>query len=95
MPDLQSTLTGARVLIKTGAEGVYCGTLPALGLGIALKAADGAGRAARVAMGRLLVELQAVTAEEAERLSDALTPPIRNRAGLEVGRVRPAAQSPF
>ncbi len=82
------TVTGERAQIKTGAEGVYCGTLPDLGLGIALKAADGAGRAATVAMGRLLVELQAITAEEAERLGDVLTPPVLNRAGRRVGELR-------
>ena len=32
---------GARVLVKTGAEGVFCGALPEQGLGIALKCDDG------------------------------------------------------
>ena len=36
--------------IKTGAEGVFCGMLPTLGLGVALKMWDGAARAAEVAM---------------------------------------------
>ncbi len=35
-----------RVFIKTGAEGVYCGAFPKLGLGFALKIDDGAKRAA-------------------------------------------------
>src|SRR3982750_3561931 len=43
--------------IKTGAEGVFCGMLPTLGLGIALKMWDGAGRAAEVAMATLLGHL--------------------------------------
>lgn len=34
------------VFVKTGAEGVYCGGLPKLGLGFALKTDDGAKRAA-------------------------------------------------
>ncbi len=84
--------TAGRALVKGGAEGVYCGTVPEQGLGIALKAADGAGRAASAAMGWILTRLEAITAPEAERLATALTPPIRNRAGLEVGRVRPAAE---
>src|ERR1043166_5535413 len=40
------TLFGPRVLVKTGAEGVFCGALPEQGLGIALKCEDGATRAA-------------------------------------------------
>jgi L-asparaginase II len=32
--------------MKTGAEGVYCGAFPELGLGFALKVEDGARRAA-------------------------------------------------
>ena len=35
-------LFGARVLAKTGAEGVFCGALPEQGIGIALKCDDGA-----------------------------------------------------
>jgi L-asparaginase II len=36
------TLLGARVFTKTGAEGVFCAALPELGLGLAVKADDGA-----------------------------------------------------
>ena len=43
-----------RAFIKTGAEGVYCAALPEVGLGIALKIEDGAGRAAETAMAALL-----------------------------------------
>ena len=39
---------GARVFVKTGAEGVFCAALPEQGLGIAVKCDDGAGRAAEV-----------------------------------------------
>jgi L-asparaginase II len=35
-----------QVFMKTGAEGVYCGAFPELGLGFALKIDDGAKRAA-------------------------------------------------
>ena len=41
---------GARVFVKTGAEGVYCAALPEQGFGIAVKCDDGAGRAAEVMM---------------------------------------------
>src|SRR5262249_44085074 len=39
-------IVGAKVILKTGAEGVYTAALPTLGLGVALKVEDGAGRAA-------------------------------------------------
>ena len=45
---------GARVLVKTGAEGVFCGALPEQGIGVALKCDDGATRAAEVAMAAMI-----------------------------------------
>src|SRR5262249_47629821 len=46
-----------KVLMKTGAEGVYMAAIPAKGLGIALKIDDGATRAAEVALANLLLRL--------------------------------------
>lgn len=86
---------GTKAAIKTGAEGVYCAALPDLGLGVALKVDDGAGRAAEVAMGEVLIHLGVIDEGERARLADTLSPPIMNRAGLETGRVRRAAESPF
>ncbi len=82
--------TSGAALVKTGAEGVFCAALPTHGLGVALKIEDGAGRAAEVAMGRLLVRLGLVDETAAERLG--LEPPLHNRAGLEVGRLRAVAE---
>jgi len=73
--------------IKGGAEGVYCGMLPGLGLGIALKMWDGAGRAAEVAMASVLGHLGVLPGERREEL---LHPPVRNVVGLLVGEMRPA-----
>jgi L-asparaginase II len=87
--------TGHRFALKGGAEGVYAAILPSLGLGVALKADDGAGRAAEVAMARVLARLEVVSAAEARRIADLLTPPVKNRAGLEIGRVRLAAGAGF
>ena len=75
------------VQIKTGAEGVFCGMLPTLGLGIALKMWDGAARAAEVAMAALLGHLGVLPAERREEL---LHPPVKNVVGLLVGEMRPA-----
>jgi L-asparaginase II len=88
-------VVGRKVVLKTGAEGVYTASLRELGLGIALKVDDGASRGAETAMGQLLRHLGIITNEEAARLADILTPPVRNRVGRETGRVKPAADSPF
>ena len=47
-------LFGPRVFVKTGAEGVYCAALPELGLGLAVKADDGATRAAQAMIATLI-----------------------------------------
>ncbi len=88
-------VTGERALVKTGAEGVYCAALPELGLGVALKVEDGAGRAAEVLMGRILVALGVLSEAEQERLAPWLQPPILNRAGLRVGEIRALGPAPF
>ncbi|NIA68150.1 asparaginase [Pelagibius litoralis] len=87
--------TGAKALIKTGAEGVYCASFPELGLGAAIKVDDGAGRAAEVLMGRLLCHLDILSEDDAAALGGVLTPLIHNRAGLAVGELRPAERIPF
>jgi len=88
-------VVGQKVVLKTGAEGVYVAALRDLGLGVALKVDDGAGRAAETAMGQVLRHLGVIAADEARKLADILTPPVRNRVGRETGRVKPAADSPF
>lgn len=64
--------------VKGGAEGVFMGALPQRGIGFALKARDGAERAANAALARLLVEQGAID----PRL---LATKIHNRAGTVVG----------
>src|SRR6266446_5832694 len=86
---------GGKAALKPGAEGVYAGILPELGLGICLKNEDGAGRGCEVAMAQILVELGVLSAEERAKLADRLTPPVVNRAGLKVGRIRAAADAAF
>ncbi len=81
-------LAGERALVKTGAEGVYCAALTTLGLGVALKIDDGAGRAAEVLMGRLLLRLGAIGDAEAGALAGTFRPPVLNRAGRRVGELR-------
>jgi L-asparaginase II len=80
--------TTGRALVKTGAEGVYAASFPELGLGAALKAEDGAARAAEAAMAYLLTRVDVLSEEECAALADLLDAPITNRAGRTVGRIR-------
>jgi len=71
-----------RVFMKTGAEGVYCGALPALGLGFAVKIDDGAKRASEAVilalLERVIPAMQSLHGE-AE---------LKNRRGMTVGSTR-------
>ena len=86
--------SGGKLLVKTGAEGVFCAALPGRGLGIAVKVDDGAGRAAEVAMAAVLREIGAMDDALAARLADYLVAPLTNHAGLRIGEVRPAPNWP-
>ncbi len=78
---------GTAVQAKGGAEGVYCCMLPTLGLGLALKMWDGAGRASEVATATILDHLGMLPATEKDAI---VHPPIKNVVGLLVGEMRPA-----
>jgi L-asparaginase II len=77
-----------RVFMKTGAEGVYCATIPELGLGIALKADDGEGRAAQAMLAGILHRY--LPMDDATRTSfDAKAwPTLKNWNGMTVGSIR-------
>ena len=76
-----------RVFVKTGAEGVYCAAIPTLGLGIALKCDDGAGRAAEVVTAAVIAALLAQD-EAGERFEKLARPEMRNWRGTPVGSLR-------
>ncbi len=78
------------LVVKGGAEGVYGAALPKLGLGLALKVEDGAGRAAPVALLALLEGLGVLTATAGAALAAVARPTLRNHAGKIVGRIEPA-----
>lgn len=85
------TVTGRSVLLKTGAEGVFCAALPEYGLGVALKCDDGATRAAEIMMSAVLRHVGALTPEMQEKLASRILMPMENRNGIHVGDVRPTA----
>ena len=63
-----------RIFVKTGAEGVYCAAVPELGLGIALKCDDGAGRAAEAMIAAVLARLLSADEALAAKLSEQAEP---------------------
>jgi L-asparaginase II len=71
-----------------------CAVLPELGLGIALKIEDGAGRAAGIAMAALLRQCKVLTEARRDELAELTHPAITNRVGLAVGELRPATGWP-
>ena len=73
-----------QVFVKTGAEGVYCGTFPKLNLGFALKVDDGATRgsagATMALIERLIPEAQGISKRKL----------IKTWRGVDVGEIRSA-----
>jgi len=73
-----------KAVVKTGAEGVYAGIVPPLGLGVAIKIDDGAGRAAEIAIAWVLHALRVL--DDLRLLSQ----PVVDTRGATVGERRPA-----
>ena len=63
--------------------------LPGRRLGLVLKVADGAGRAAPVALLALLRALDALDAQASTALAHRMRPELRNHAGVVVGHIEP------
>lgn len=77
---------GQRVFVKSGAEGVLCAAIPGAGVGIAVKAEDGAGRASEVAVaGLLLAHVPDLSTEERALLEELRSPALVNWVGTTVG----------
>ena len=70
---------------KSGAEGVFCAALPETGLGLAVKADDGAGRAAQVMIAALIQRFGGFDEEGSARLMRFVSPRLSNWSGAEVG----------
>lgn len=90
---LCTALNGAakgKVVVKTGAEGVFLAALPEQGLGIAIKALDGTTRGAEVALGALLDQLGVMTAEMHSACDPFVQPVLCNRNHMVVGKIEAA-----
>ncbi|MEN0042052.1 MAG: asparaginase [Pseudomonadota bacterium] len=86
--------TGAgRLFAKTGAEGVFCGAIPELGLGIALKCDDGGTRAAETMMAAVTAKLLGGADPLYDGLHNLARPTLRNRNKMVTGEIRPASEA--
>ncbi|TJX17502.1 MAG: asparaginase, partial [Mesorhizobium sp.] len=74
-----------RIFVKGGAEGVHCAALPELGLGIAVKCDDGAGRAGDAIAAAILARLLQADEALAAKLLELANAPIESRIGAKVG----------
>ena len=74
-----------RLMLKGGAEGVYCGAIRDRGLGFALKIDDGNAAASRALVAAILLEFADPTNAERALLDRYATQPTKNVRGLEVG----------
>jgi len=83
--------TDGAVLAKVGAEGVHSVTVPAMGLGLALKVEDGALRAQHIAVLSALQQLGVLPAELPPRLAEFAQKSVRNTRSERVGMIRSAA----
>ncbi|MGY3438795.1 MULTISPECIES: asparaginase [unclassified Marinovum] len=81
MREMQGTV------VKTGADGVFTAIVPRLGMGIALKIADGATRASEALIAQLLIRLGELDANHPAALR-RVNHVIKSRRGVEAGLIR-------
>ncbi len=87
---LMMQAAAGRLYVKTGAEGVYCGVLPDLGIGFALKCDDGTTRASEAMAAALIAKLLPPGDPLAGTMAAMARTPILTRKGETVGEIRPA-----
>jgi L-asparaginase II len=90
---LAMKITGERLAVKGGAEGVYCAIIPGQRIGIALKIDDGGSRAAEALMGLLLIRYAGLGSDLSDKLERLSLPTIYNAEGKVVGVTRHAGEA--
>lgn len=80
-----SRVTKGRIIAKPGAEGYFVAAVRDLGLGVALKITDGAGRASAVAILAILTKIGALSPAEFAQLKPLAAPEILDSRGGLVG----------
>jgi len=79
---------GVRAFVKGGAEGVQCAAFPELGLGVAIKCDDGAGRAAETLMAAVIQRFVPLSEIERAALKAQFNRILTNWNGDPVGEMR-------
>jgi L-asparaginase II len=88
-PDLRIFSAEAGALVtKNGANGLLCAALPGLGLGFALKIADGASLPRWPVFIRALEQAGILSPSAARSMAASLCPPISTRRGENAGHIR-------
>jgi len=85
--DVMTAFDG-RLMLKVGAEGVFCGALRGTGIGFALKCEDGNKMAAEAMIAALLETIADPDAAQHEVLAGWANQVSRNWRGIEVGTMR-------
>uniref|UniRef100_A0A2A4Z8X4 Asparaginase n=1 Tax=OCS116 cluster bacterium TaxID=2030921 RepID=A0A2A4Z8X4_9PROT len=78
------------IFVKTGAEGVFCVSLPEHGIGIALKCEDGLTRGAEMMLSATLKKLGVLKAEDDAVMAGFLSKTLKNCNGYDVAEIRPS-----
>lgn len=79
------------VFIKTGAEGVFCATLPAHGIGITLKCEDGSTRGAELMLSATLKNLGLLKDNDQKVIDQLLNITLKNCNDFAVAHLKPAS----
>jgi len=79
-----------RLVLKTGAEGVFVAIVPERKLGIALKISDGATRASEAAIAAILVGMDLLPRDHPD-VQNRMYAPLLNRRNIRAAEMRPAA----
>lgn len=82
-------MASGRVFVKTGAEGVFVGAVPELGLAFAIKCDDGTTRASEAMVASLLSRLFAFEPERSATFDRYSTREMKNWNGIPFGVVAP------
>ncbi len=74
-------------MVKRGGAGVYCGSVPDHGLGIAVKIDDGSLLPVIPVYFSVMKRLGIISESTAEEIAARFYPPVNNRAGIEIGTI--------
>ena len=77
------------LFIKTGAEGVFCATLPEHGIGITLKCSDGSTRGAEMMLSATLKKLGLLKDADQTVIDQMLNITLKNCNDFEVAHIKP------